>query len=91
MSFEAHCAETAFQLRFRSLAGEASEFSCPCDAAGHVVMDEMSERARSSYLFARATVGRLYAPPEITADPAPPPPSPRQRSRRQPLPLAQPG
>jgi hypothetical protein len=31
-------------------------------------MDEMSERARSSYLFARAMVGRLYAPLEITAE-----------------------
>ena len=68
MSFEARGAGTAFQLRFRSFVGEANEFTCPCDAAGHVVMDEMSERARSNYLFARAMVGRLYAPPEITAE-----------------------
>lgn len=68
MSFEAKSAGTAFQLRFHSLVGEANEFSCACDAAGHVVMDEMSERARSSYLFARAMVGRLYAPPEIAAE-----------------------
>jgi hypothetical protein len=58
----------AFQLRFHSLVGEANEFACPCDAEGHVVMDELSERARSSYLFARAMVGRLYAHPEITAE-----------------------
>jgi hypothetical protein len=58
----------AFQLRFHSLAGQANEFACPCDAEGHVVMDELSERARSNYLFARAMVGRLYAPPEITAE-----------------------
>jgi hypothetical protein len=68
VSFEAKGDRTAFLLRFRSLVGEANEFTCPCDAAGHVVMDEMSERARSSYLFARAMVGRLYAPPEITAE-----------------------
>lgn len=68
MSFEANGDRAAFQLRFRSLAGETNDFTCPCDAAGHVVMDEMSERARSSYLFARAMVGRLYAPPEITAE-----------------------
>lgn len=68
MSFEANGDRAAFQLRFHSLVGETSEFTCPCDAAGHVVMDEMSERARSSYLFARAMVGRLYAPPEITAE-----------------------
>jgi hypothetical protein len=57
-----------FQLRFHPLVGEANEFTCPCNATGHVVMDQMSERARSSYLFARAMVGRLYAPPEITAE-----------------------
>ena len=68
MSFEANGDRAAFQLRFHSFAGEANEFKCPCDAAGHVVMDEMSERARSSYLFARAMVGRLYAPPEVTAE-----------------------
>jgi len=68
VSFEARGAGTAFQLRFRSFVGEANEFTCACDAAGHVVMDEMSERARSSYLFARAMVGRLYAPLEITAE-----------------------
>ena len=67
MSFEANDDRAAFRLRFRSLVGEANEFTCPCDAAGHVVMDEMNERARSSYLFTRAMVGRLYAPPEITA------------------------
>ena len=68
MNSEAKGAGTAFQLRFRPLVGEANEFSCSCDAVGHVVMDEMGERARSSYLFARAMVGRLYAPPEITAE-----------------------
>jgi len=68
VNFEANGYRAAFQLRFRSFVGEANEFTFPCDAAGHVVMDEMSERARSSYLFARAMVGRLYAPPEITAE-----------------------
>ena len=68
MSFETNGERAAFQLRFHSFVGEANEFTCPCDAAGHVVMDEMSERARSRYLFARAMVGRLYAPPEITAE-----------------------
>ncbi|MBT2302071.1 hypothetical protein J7E70_16530 [Variovorax paradoxus] len=57
----------AYHLRFRSLSHEEKQFTCPCDASGHVVMDELSELARSNYLFARATVGRVYAPPEITA------------------------
>ena len=57
----------AFHLRFRPLFREGNEFSCPCDATGHVAMDELSERARNSYLFARAMVGRVYARPEVTA------------------------
>jgi len=57
----------AFQLRFRSLFDEDKQVRCPCDASGHVVMDELSERARNSYLFARAIVGRLFAAPEVVA------------------------
>ena len=57
----------AFHLRFRPIFRGANEFTCPCDATGRVVMDELSERACRSYLFARAMVGRAYAPPEVTA------------------------
>jgi hypothetical protein len=56
-----------FQLHFRSLFTDREAFDFPCDAGGHVVMDALSERARSSYLFARATVGRFYAPPQVIA------------------------
>lgn len=56
-----------FQLHFRCLFSEGKAFDFPCNANGHVVMDALSERARSSYLFARATVGRLYAPPQVIA------------------------
>ena len=56
-----------FQLRFRSLFSDGEAFVFPCNASGHVLMDALSERARSSYLFARATVGRLYAPPQVIA------------------------
>jgi len=56
-----------FKLRFRSLLDETKEIICPCDASGYVDMDELGERARTSYLFARATVGRLYATPEVVA------------------------
>jgi NAD(P)-dependent dehydrogenase (short-subunit alcohol dehydrogenase family) len=56
-----------FQLRFRSLFTDGEVFVFPCNAGGHVLMDALSERARSSYLFARATVGRFYAPPQVIA------------------------
>lgn len=58
-----------FQLRFCSLVTDKEALMFPCDACGHVVMDALSERARSTYLFARATVGRLYAPAQIIAAP----------------------
>jgi hypothetical protein len=58
-----------FQLHFRSFFTERKAFAVRCNANGHVVMDALSEHARSSYLFARATVGRLYAPPQIIAAP----------------------
>jgi hypothetical protein len=58
-----------FQLRFCSLFTDGKAFVFPCNASGHVVMDALSERARSSYLFARATVGRFYAPPQVIATP----------------------
>ena len=58
-----------FQLRFRSLFPDGEAFVLPCNATGQVVMDALSERVRNSYLFARATVGRFYAPAQIIAAP----------------------
>jgi hypothetical protein len=58
-----------FQLLFRCFLTDGEAFVFPCNASGHVVMDALSERARSSYLFARAMVGRFYAPPQIIAAP----------------------
>lgn len=57
----------AFELRFRSLFKEGRGYSFPCDARGGVDMDELSDRARLNYLFARALVGRdLHAPEVVT-------------------------
>ena len=54
-----------FEVRFRSLFDEGRALAFPCDAKGHVPMDELSERARCNYLYARAVVGREFAFPEI--------------------------
>ena len=56
---------SAFQLRFRSLFREGRGYAFPCDAAGHVDMEALGDRARCNYLFARALVGRDYAVPEV--------------------------
>ena len=54
-----------FEVRFRSLFDEGRALAFPCDAEGHVPMDELSERARCNYLYARAVVGREFAFPEV--------------------------
>ncbi len=54
-----------FQIRFASLFREGRALSFPCDACGNVPLDELSDRGRSNYFFARALVGREYATPSI--------------------------
>jgi hypothetical protein len=56
-----------YEIRYRSLFNEGRGLSFPCDAEGHVPLDELSERARCNYLYARAVVGREFATPEVLA------------------------
>ena len=53
------------EIRFQSLFNEGRALSFPCDEEGNVHMDEMSERARENYFYARAVVGREYAYPMV--------------------------
>ena len=58
----------AYQLCFRSLFHSGRGYAFPCDPAGQVDLDRMSERARNNYFYARAMVGReLTAPCVETA------------------------
>ena len=54
-----------FQLRFDSLFQPGRGFAFPCDARGRVDLDNMSERARNNYFFARAMVGRDLSCPAV--------------------------
>ena len=54
-----------FELRFQSLFDSGRGFSFPCDPAGQVDLDGLSERARNNYLYARAMVGRELAVPAL--------------------------
>ena len=54
-----------FEIRFLSLFTPGRGLAFPCDAAGHVDLDVLSERVRLNYLYARAMVGREYATPAI--------------------------
>ncbi len=48
---------TTFELRFESLSHSGRAYAFPCDAAGNVDLDLLSETLRESYLFARGAVG----------------------------------
>jgi hypothetical protein len=54
-----------FELRFQSLFDSGRGYAFPCDPAGHVDLDGMSDRARNNYLYARAMVGRELAAPAV--------------------------
>ena len=54
-----------FQIRFQSLFNEGRGLAFPCDVAGRVDLDALSERGRNNYLFARAMVGREFATPSV--------------------------
>lgn len=54
-----------FELRFRSLFNEGRALAFPCDAAGQVDMDRLTDRARNNYLYARTVVGREFSTPAV--------------------------
>ncbi|MBI5716768.1 MAG: hypothetical protein HZC37_03680 [Burkholderiales bacterium] len=59
-------------MRFDSLFDAGRAFAFPCDGAGRVDLDALSERARCNYFFARAGVGRHFAHPAVVALPRAP-------------------
>jgi hypothetical protein len=58
-------AQFAYELRFTSLFHPGRGVVVPCDAAGQVDLDALSERLRRAYFGARAMVGREYACPVV--------------------------
>jgi hypothetical protein len=54
-----------YELLFLSLFGNSPSMIFPCDATGHVDMDRLSEKARTNYLYARASIGRDFAFPAV--------------------------
>jgi hypothetical protein len=65
-----NCSPTAanrYELRFESLFHPGRALMFPCDERGWVALDDLSERARRNYLYARAVVGREFATPAVVA------------------------
>ena len=54
-----------YELRFQSLFDAGRAYAFPCDAAGHVDMDALSETARENYLYARTVIGREFSIPAV--------------------------
>jgi hypothetical protein len=57
--------EPEFEVRFQSLFDAGRAFTFPCDAAGRVDLDRLSERALQNYFYARAVVGREFSPAAV--------------------------
>ena len=56
---------TPFELHFQSLFDRGRGYAFPCDPKGVVDLDQLSDRARNNYLYARAVVGRELAIPAV--------------------------
>jgi hypothetical protein len=54
-----------YELRFQSLFDEGRGYAFDCDAAGHVDIDRLSERARANYYYARTCIGREFTVPAV--------------------------
>jgi hypothetical protein len=54
-----------YELRFQSLHAAGCAYAFPCDAAGHVDMDALSDTALDNYLFARTVVGGEFSIPAV--------------------------
>lgn len=54
-----------YELRYSSKSRQEPDRHFPCDDHGVVDLDRLSERAKADYLFARALVGRDFAPPTV--------------------------
>jgi hypothetical protein len=60
-------ADLAFELRFEPLIDDQAPLTFPCDAHGHVDLDELCDRSRCDYLFAHTLIGRHFTVPVIRA------------------------
>jgi hypothetical protein len=56
----AHC-----ELRFQSLFDAGRSYVFPCDAAGNVDIDMLSDKARKNYFYARTLIGREFSHPIV--------------------------
>ena len=62
---ESSPAQARYELRFQSLFNHGRALVFPCDAAGHVDLNTLGDRARNNYLYARVFIGREFSTPAV--------------------------
>jgi hypothetical protein len=60
-----HNDDARFELRYQSLSTHRCGYAFPRDSRGRVSLDQLSERARANYLYARAIVGLDLRHPQV--------------------------
>jgi hypothetical protein len=55
----------SYQLRFESLFDSGRALAFPCDDHGQVCLDDLSDRARDNYFYARTVIGREFLTPIV--------------------------
>jgi len=58
--------QARYELRFTGLFNRGRGFAFPCDSAGNVDVNELTEGERSNYFFARAVVGIELSAPVVS-------------------------
>jgi hypothetical protein len=57
--------DSHYELRFAGLFNRGRGYAFPCDIEGHVCLDDLTDRTRSNYLYARAVVGMELSVPTV--------------------------
>jgi len=58
--------EIRYELRFTGLFNRGCGYAFPCDAQGQVEIDDLTDRGRANYFFARAVVGAELSAPVVS-------------------------
>jgi hypothetical protein len=57
--------EAHYELRFINLFNRGRGYVFPCNAEGHVELDDLSMRGRLNYFYARVVVGNELSAPTV--------------------------
>jgi hypothetical protein len=64
----AQSSTSPFELRFVALFDPGRGYAFPCDADGQVDIDNLGDRVRLNYFYARSLIGREFHVPVAVAN-----------------------